>query len=208
SDPIGTGLVASLARPGGNVTGISVLGTELSGKRVELLREIMPDLTAAAVLWASNDPPAALALKETEDAARKLGIALEVVGLREAREIDGAFAALAGGRAQALIVLSSPMTGVNARQIAELAVQHRLPSVGFNRQLAERGFLITYGSDLNDVIRRAAHYVDKILRGARPEDLPVEQTTKIEFALNLATARALGLTVPPALLARADEVIE
>lgn len=146
--------------------------------------------------------------RSVEDAARKLGITLEVVGIREAREIDGALATIAGGRAQALIVLSSLITFANARQIADLALQYRLPSAGISRLMAERGMLITYGVDLSNVDRRAAQYVDKILKGANPRYLPVEQPTKLEFTVNLATARVLGLTIPPTLLARTDEVID
>lgn len=208
SDPVSTGLVESLAHPGGNVTGVSIPSTQLSAKRLDLLREIVPGLTTAAALWASDDPPAALGLKETEEAARTLGIALRAMGIREARDIDHAFEALPEGSVQALIVLSSPVATANARRIAELAIQRRLPAVGVGRTMAERGLLSSYGTSLDDITRRAARYVDRILKGARPQELPVEQPNSIEFVVNLTTLRALGLTLSPALLARANEMIE
>lgn len=208
SDPVGTGFVASLARPGGNITGLSILSTDLSGKRLELMREIAPGLSCAMVLWDVDDPPAALALKETEESARKLGITLATVGIKRADDIDGAFAAVAGQGPQVLIMLSSPVLFSNAERVAQLAVQSRLPSIGVLPVTVRRGLLMSYGPSYDDVVRRSATYVDKILKGASPADLPVEQPTRYELTINLKTANALGLSIPARLLSLADEVIE
>lgn len=212
ADPVVAGLAASLARPGGNATGLSVVNTELAGKRVELLKAVIPTLTRAAVLRASPDnpppPTAAAILRETEAGARILGIALDLIEILDEAKIEQAFATIASRGHQALIVLPTAISARHAARIAGLALMARLAAVGDGRQFAEAGGLLAYGSDYADQMRRAAIYVDKILKGASPADLPVEQPTRFELVINLKTAVALGLTIPPALLARADEVIE
>jgi putative ABC transport system substrate-binding protein len=209
SDPIGTGFVASLARPGGNITGQSMLTPELSGKRLELLREIVPGVSVVAVLADPNDPPVALSLKETEIAAKTLGIKVEVAAVRVPDDFDGALAsAISNGRPQALIVLPAPIMTIHAERIAALALKNRLPSIALTNEFSKAGILLTYGPDLADLYRHTATYVDKILKGAKPADLPVQQPTKFELVINLKTAKALGLTIPELFLTRADEVIE
>jgi putative ABC transport system substrate-binding protein len=208
SDPVGTGFVASLAQPGGNITGLSLQSTDLTAKRLELMREIVPSYSSAMVLWDVDDPPAALALKETEEAARRFGITLATAGIKRADDIDGAFAATAGQSPQVLIMLSSPVLFNNVERIALLAGQSRLPSIGILPENARRGLLMSYGPNYFDVVRRSATYVDKILKGARPADLPVEQPTQYELTINLKTAKALGLSIPTRLLSLADELIE
>jgi putative ABC transport system substrate-binding protein len=209
SDPIGTGFVASLARPGGNITGQSMLTPELSGKRLELLREIVADVSVVIALADLDDPPVALSLKETEIAAKALGIKVEVVAVRAPDDFDGAFtSAVSNLRPQALIVLPAPLMSIHAGHIAALALKHRLPSIALNSESPKAGILLSYGADTYDLYRRTAIYVDKILKGAKPADLPVQQPTKFELVINLKTAKALGLTIPELFLARADEVIE
>jgi putative ABC transport system substrate-binding protein len=208
SDPVGTGLVASLARPGGNITGLSLQTPEVSGKRLELLVEIVPGLSRAAVLLNPDDPPALLALKETEVAARTLGMKLQAGEVRRPDDFDAAFTSAAAVRPEALVILAAPLLSAHAGRIAEWAVKNGLPSIFPFRGFPEAGGLMSYGPDLNDNFRRAATYVDKILKGAKPGDLPVEQPTKFELVINLKTAKALGLTVPQSILARADELIE
>jgi putative tryptophan/tyrosine transport system substrate-binding protein len=208
SDPVGTGFVASLARPGGNITGLSLLSPELSGKRLELLKEIAAGLARVAVLWNPDGPPAVLSLKETESAARALGIKLQSVEARAPKDFDGAFTTVNKGRAGALIVLPAPIMTIYAREIAEFAVKRRLPSISFSNEFPAAGGLMSYGANFLDLFRRAALYVDKILKGARPADLPVEQPTKFELVINLKTAKQIGLTIPPNVLARADRVIK
>jgi putative tryptophan/tyrosine transport system substrate-binding protein len=209
SDPVGTGFVASLARPGGNITGQSMLTPELSGKRLELLREIVSGLSVVTVLADLDDPPVALSLKETELAAKALGIKVEVVAATAPDDIDGAFAsAVSNVRPQALVVLPAPLMSIHAGQIAALALEHRLPSIALNSEFPRAGILLSYGADTYDLYRRTAIYVDKILKGAKPADLPVQQPTKFELVINLKTAKALDLTIPELFLARADEVIE
>jgi putative ABC transport system substrate-binding protein len=209
SDPIGTGFVASLARPGGNITGQSMLTPELSGKRLELLREIVADVSVVIALADLDDPPVALSLKETEIAAKALGIKVEVVAVRAPDDFDGAFtSAVSNLHPQALIVLPAPLMSIHAGHIAALALKHRLPSIALNSESPKAGILLSYGADTYDLYRRTAIYVDKILKGAKPADLPVQQPTKFELVINLKTAKALGLTIPELFLARADEVIE
>jgi putative ABC transport system substrate-binding protein len=208
SDPVGTGFVTSLARPGGNITGLSLMSPELSGKRLQLVKEIVADLRRVAVLWNPDDPPAVLSLKETEAAAQQLGINLESVEARGLDDFDVAFASAMKTHAGALVVLSAPIMTIYAGRIAELALNNSLPTISNASQLPKAGGLMSYGPSLSDLVRRSAIYVDKILKGAKPADLPVEQPTKFELVINLKTARALGLSVPPALLALADEVIE
>ena len=208
ADPVGSGVVASLARPGGNITGLSTLAPEISGKRLELLKEIVPKLSRVAVLASSTTPGNAHQLKETELAARALGVQLQYLDIRGAKDIDPAFRAATKGRADALLVLQSPVFINERTQLAELAVKNRLPTMYDRREFVDDGGLICYGTNYTDLSHRAATYVDKILKGAKPADLPVEQPTKFEFVVNLKTAKQIGLTIPPNVLARADRVIK
>jgi putative ABC transport system substrate-binding protein len=208
TDPVGTGFVASLARPGGNVTGLSNLSPELSAKRLELLKEAVPGLSRVAIMWSPDVRGAVLDYKETENAARSLRLQLQSAEVSRADDFSRAFSALTIRRAEALIVAGYPLTYINRGQIASLAQKNRLPSMSTQREFADAGGLITYGPNLAEQWRRAATYVDKILKGAKPGDLPVEQPTKFELVINLKTAKALGLTIPPSLLRRADQVIE
>jgi putative ABC transport system substrate-binding protein len=207
ADPVGNGLVASLARPGGNVTGLSVQFTDLAGKRLELLREVVPGLRQLAIMANAGAPGALLEMRETQAVARTLGLEVSTVEIRRAEDIAPAFEALKG-RAEALYVCSEPLLYTNRTRINILAVGARLPTVHAFREHVEAGGLMSYGANFAELFRRAADYVDKILRGAKPADIPVEQPTKFDLVINLTTAKALGLTVPQGLLARADEVIE
>ena len=208
SNPVGTGMVASLARPGGNVTGLSLQTTELAGKRLELLREIMPDLRRLALMGNADSPSLPLELDEVQAAARALGIEVGVFAIRRAADIAPAFAAFKE-KAQALqVVGSDPFVQANRTAINTLAAAARLPTMHSGREYVEAGGLLSYGPSFADLFRRAGDYVDKILRGAKPADMPVEQPTKFELVINLTTAKALGLTIPEAFLLRADEVIE
>jgi putative ABC transport system substrate-binding protein len=207
-DPVAAGLVASLARPGGNVTGTSSLSIDIVGKQIELLKAVVPGLSHAALLWnPANATYQALQLREAERAARTAGLQLQLVGARSAAEIPKAVDSIKSGT-QALAVLGDAMLVLHATTIAELTLKRRLVTVGLSRTMARGGILMTYGPSFFDLHKRAATYVDKILKGAKPADLPVEQPTAFELLVNLKTAKALGLTVPPSLLARADEVIE
>ena len=207
-DPLGTGLVDSLARPGGNVTGMSLMVPDLGGKRLELLKELLPRLSRVAVLWNAANPYPAIVFKETQAAGRKLGIEVHSLEVRGPDDLDGAFAAARLQHPDALISVEDPLTFTYRKRIADFAVAEQLPSLhGFSEEV-KAGALISYGANQPDLIRRAASYVDKILKGAKPADLPVQQPTTFELVINLKTARALGLDVPPTLLARADEVIE
>jgi putative ABC transport system substrate-binding protein len=208
TDPVGTGFVVSLAHPGGNVTGLTGLSPELSAKRVELLNEAVPGLSRVAVMWNPEARGAVFDYKETEEAARRLRMQLQSVEVSRADDIDRAFSAINSGRAEALIVGGSAFTFAHRGLIASLTQKHRLPSMSIARDLVEAGGLMAYGPSVAELWRRAATYVDKILKGAKPGDLPVEQPTKFELVINLKTAKALGLTLPPSLLRRADEVIE
>jgi putative ABC transport system substrate-binding protein len=207
-DPVGSGLVASLARPGGNVTGLSVLTTELVGKRLQLLKEAVPGISRVAVLSDPTHPTAALQLREAEVAARSLKVQLQVLEARAPSDFASAFSAMTKDRAGGLIALGTLMFFVHRTRIVELAAQSRLPAIYGAKESAEAGGLMSYGPNLRESYRRAATYVDKILKGAKPGDLPIEQPTKFEFVVNLKTAKALGLTIPPSLLLRADQVIE
>ncbi len=207
-DPIGSGIVASLARPGGNVTGLSLLDTELDSKRIELLKEAVPGLTRIAMLWSPNDPGMALAFGRVEVASRTLRLTLQSLAVRDPAEVPGTLQAAETGRAQALIVTAQPFTIRHQAEILNVATKLRLPAMYTARRFVDAGGLMAYGPSLVDVYRRAATYVDRILKGANPADLPVEQPTKFEFVINRRTARTLGLTIPPSLLARADQVIE
>ncbi|HEV8674386.1 MAG TPA: ABC transporter substrate-binding protein [Methylomirabilota bacterium] len=202
-DPLAIGLVTNLARPGGNVTGVTSQTVELSAKRLDLARELVPGASRLGILGTGSS-----IIRETETAARALGIRLDVVGVRSPAELDGAFSTIARRRPGVLIVAPSSAFFGERRRVAELAVKHRLPTVHASQEYAEAGGLIAYGTDLAALFRRAAVYVDKILKGAKPGDLPIEQPTKFELVINLKTAKALGLTIPPSVLARADEIIE
>ncbi len=211
ADPVGDGLVASLARPGGNITGFTFLGPELVPKRLELLKEAIPRASRVAALWhpgVYSEPTMRDMLKEIETAARALGVQLQLVGARGPDDFDRAFSAMTTERANALIVFPSPMLYAERRRIMDLAAKHRLPTIYAWREPVEAGGLMSYGASIPDLYRRAATHVDKILKGAKPGDLPVEQPTKFELVVNLKTAKALGLTIPQSVLIRADQVIE
>jgi putative ABC transport system substrate-binding protein len=205
-DPVGTGVVASLARPGGNVTGLSAGSTDVVGKRLELLREVMPGLRRLAIL-ASDSPHLVQEIGEVQRAARTLALEVATFEIRRNEDIAPAFETLKGG-ADALYVISDPVTVSNRVRINTLALGARLPTMHSVREPVEAGGLMSYGANWSDMFRRAADYVDKVLRGAKPADIPVEQPTKFDLIINLTTAKVLGLDVPPTLLARADEVIE
>jgi putative tryptophan/tyrosine transport system substrate-binding protein len=207
-DPVGAGLVASLARPGGNITGLSAFGPELSGKRLELLQEVVPGLTRVAVLWNAANPANAAVWQETQGSARVLGLRLHSQAVQGPQDFERAFALMAQARPDALLVLGDTLIYMYEQQIVEFATQNHLPSMFGRRQSVMAGGLMSYGPSVPDLYRRAATYVDKILKGTKPTDLPVEQPMKFELVLNLKTAQALGLTVPPPVLFRADEVIQ
>ena len=208
TDPVGNGFVASLARPGGNITGLATLRPELSGKQLELRKEMIPTLSRVAVVGTSIVPGNAQALKEIELAAKAFGVQLQYLDVLESKDIETAFRAASKGRAEAVLMMVTGGVANSQRpQIAELAVKSRLPAIYRNREDVEAGGLMTYGVNVNDLDRRAATYVDKILKGAKPADLPVEQPIKFEFIVNLKAAKQIGLTIPPNVLARADKVI-
>jgi putative tryptophan/tyrosine transport system substrate-binding protein len=208
SDPVGTGFVASLARPGGNITGLSLLSPELSGKRLELLREINKDLSRLAMLLNPDDPAVVFSLRETEKAARALGMEISLVEARRGEDLDGAFALIAKIRPEALVILPASLMTKYAARIAELALNSRTLTISYFRDFPEVGGLMSYGPSLDYSARRAAIYVDRILKGAKPSDLPVQQPANFELVINLKTAKALSLTVPKRLSAIADELIE
>jgi ABC-type uncharacterized transport system substrate-binding protein len=209
NDPVATGLVASLARPGGNVTGLSLISPELGGKRLELLREVVPGLSRVAFLWNPDVRGAVLDYRETESAAGSLGLQLQSVEVVRVGDLDRAFSAVTKERAQALIVPpSNPVAFGNREQIASFAQKNKLPSVYAQREYVDAGGLMSYGPSAADTHRRAATYVDKILKGTKPADLPVEQPRNFELVINLKTAKQIGLTMPPNVLARADRVIK
>jgi putative ABC transport system substrate-binding protein len=208
ADPIGTGHVASLPRPGGNITGLSVLATELDAKAMEILKQAVPHATRIGVLWNPTTPSHVPGLQSVKAAGEKLGLALHVVPATTVEEFDAALAAMARERVGGVFVVPSPLSTMERAALAQLALQYRLPTMFAARENVETGGLMSYGADRNDLIRRAALYIDKILKGAKPADLPVQQPTKFEFVLNLKTAKALGLNIPATVLARADEVIE
>ena len=210
-DPVGSGLVTSLARPGGNVTGLSFLNPELVGKRLELLKQTVPSVSLVAALWqpgAFGEGTEKDTLKRAEVAARDLGVRLQFFEARAPADFDGAFSEMTKARAGALTVLGSNMFVGEARRIVDLAAEKRLPAVYAVRELVDAGGLMSYGPNLADLYRRAATYVDEILKGAKPGDLPVEQPTKFELVINLKTSKDLGLTIPQSVLARADDLIQ
>jgi putative tryptophan/tyrosine transport system substrate-binding protein len=207
-DPVGTGLVPSLAHPGGTVTGISLLATELSAKRLEILREIVPDMSPVAMLWNDTNPSMTLRAKEMQDAAVRLDVRVQSVGVHDVIDLDPAFTAISSGGAAALFTMVDPFTLAHRKQIVEFAAQHRLPAIYESREFVVSGGLVSYGPSNTAMQRRVVVYLDKIFKGTKPSELPVEQPTKFELVINVKTAKTLGITVPPSLLARADEVIE
>jgi putative ABC transport system substrate-binding protein len=208
SDPVAAGFVASLARPGGNITGLSLMLPELVGKQLEMLKEVVPKISRVALLWNPASAGNAPQLRQAQDAARALGVRLQPLEARDPSEIDKAFAAITTERAGGVIVLTDTMLQNHRTRIADHAARRRLPTVSGVSGHAEAGGLLAYGPSIYDGLRRAATYVDKILKGAKPGDLPVEQPTKFELVINLKAAKALGLTIPQSVLGRADEVIQ
>ena len=207
SDPVGSGLVASLARPGGNITGLSGVGPGLSGKRLELLKEVILKLSRVA-FFGNSTAPAKAQLREMELAAGELGVKVQYLDVPSPKEIEPALLAASKGRAQAVFINRNPVTAIHYARIAELAIENRLPTMYADREFVEAGGLMSYGPDYNFMYRRVAVYVDKILKGTKPADLPVERPMKFEFVINLKTAKQIGLTIPPNVLARADTVIK
>jgi putative ABC transport system substrate-binding protein len=208
SDPVKTGLVASLARPGGNLTGLTNIHTELSGKRLELLKETIPKLSRVAVLWDPRGTGSALSWKETQLAARELGLKVHSMEVRNVNDFENAFKEAIKARSGALAVTGTPLLGAHRKRIADLAVSARLPSLFTTNESVDVGGLMSYGPNTTELYRRAAVYVDKILHGTKPADLPVEQPTKFELVINLRTAKQIGLTIPQSVLYRADKVIK
>jgi putative ABC transport system substrate-binding protein len=207
-DPVGDGFVASLARPGGNITGLSTFAPELSGKRLEILREVVPNLSRLAVLGSSTATGYAQTLKEIEPAAKAFKMQLQFLDVSHVKDMENAFRAASEGRAQGVLTLNSATLGSQRAQIVELAAKKRLPVMYHQSEFVEAGGLMFYGVNVPDLNRRAATYVDKILKGAKPGDIPVEQPTKFEFIVNLTSAKQIGLTIPPKVLAQADQVID
>jgi putative ABC transport system substrate-binding protein len=208
ADPVALGLVASLSRPGGNVTGVFSMSNELAGKRLELLKQLIPRTSRVAFLRDPDNRASALNLRNAESAAKSLGVVVQGFSVRGHKELDAAFAAMKRARIDAIILGENTPFFAERRHIADLAITHRLPMVAQAKEFAEAGGLVSYGPDYLDQFRRAATYVDKIFKGAKPSDLPIEQPTKFELVINLKTAKALGLTIPQAVLGRADEVIQ
>ena len=208
TNPVGLGFVASLAKPGGNITGVSLLGPEVSGKRLEMLKRLLPNARRIAALWNPDDPAARFSLQETQVAAQRLSLTLQILEARNVGAFDKALLAAAHEHAEAVVLLPAPLFVRNAEQLAALALPLRLPTANFVKESVRAGVLMSYGADFRASARRAAYFVHRILNGANPADLPVEQPTKFELAINLKTARALGITVPSDLLTLADEVVE
>jgi putative ABC transport system substrate-binding protein len=206
-DPVGNGFVVSLARPGGNITGLSSLVSELGGKRLELLREVIPRLSRVAVLGTSTNPANEQQLRETERAAGLFGVKVQFLDILDPKDIETGFQAATKGRADAVLVFGGPFFIPQRTKIAELAIKRRIPAMYSRSEFVDAGGLMTYGASVPDLYRRVATYVDKIFKGAKPAELPVEQPTKFELVVNLKTAKQIGLTIPPAVLARADRVI-
>jgi putative ABC transport system substrate-binding protein len=207
-DPVGSGFVASLARPGGNITGLASFSIENSGKQLELLKEIVPKLSRVAIIGNSTNPGDAQSLRETVLAAGSIEIYLRYLDVLDPKDLETVFRAAAKGRADALLVFGNPAINAQRAQVVGLAVKHRLPATYARPEYIEAGGLMYYGTNYNDLFRRAAGYVDRILKGAKPADLPVEQPTKFELVINLKAAKQIGLTIPPGVLARADKVIK
>jgi putative ABC transport system substrate-binding protein len=207
-DPVGRGFVASLAHPGGYITGVANLADELDTKRLELIKEVVPRIARIAVLWNPPQPAHATQLKNLEVAARSLGVRLQPVAVRVSEDLDGAFSAIRRERAEAVTMLGSLLHSQNLIRIAELARKAKVPTISYNLRFPGVGGFMAYAAKEEDIFRRAAIYVDRILKGARPADLPIEQPTKFELIINMKSAKALALTIPPLLLLRADQVIE
>jgi putative tryptophan/tyrosine transport system substrate-binding protein len=207
-DPVGSGFVASLARPGGNITGLSALFPEISGKQLEILKDIVPKLSRVATLGNSTTPGNAQALKEIELAAGALGVQVQYLEVRVPKDIEIAFRSASKGRADAVLALQNPVATFDRKQVVKLTVKNRIPAIYHSIEFVEDGGLMTYSVSITDLFRRAATYVDKILKGAKPADLPVEQPKKFEFITNLKAAKQIGLTIPPNVLVRADRVIK
>ncbi len=207
-DPVTTGLVASLARPGGNVTGVTSLGQEVTTKRFELLQELMPRIARLAVLWHKDNPASESAVRQLQSAAKASKVALQILAVKTTDEFAGAFAAMTRTHAQAVFVVTGPAFFQDRERLATLALKHHLPSMYTQSEYVDAGGLLAYGPNYPDLFRRAALYVDKILKGAKPGDLPIEQPTKFELVINARTARALGMTIPNPILLRADRTIE
>lgn len=207
-DPVATGVVASLAHPGGNITGVSTLATELSGKRLEVLREIAPSASPVAMFWNDTNPSMVVRARETQNAAETLGINLQSIGVHDLISFDAAFATIKANRFNALLTLVDPFTREHRQRIVDFAAQRQLPAIYDAREFVEVGGLISYGPSLTGLQRRAADYINMVLKGSKPADIPVEQPTKFELVINLKTAKQLALTIPATLLGRADEVIE
>jgi putative ABC transport system substrate-binding protein len=207
-DPVATGLVASLGRPGGNLTGLTGMATELGGKRLELLKGAVPSLSRVAVLWNSLSAAMTLTFREIQTAAQALGVIVHPLGVREAKDIDSAIAAMTEERPDALFMITDVLTRRHTRQVVDFAAKHQLPTMFQDRGPVAEGGLMSYGPSITDLLRRAASYVDRILKGTKPSDLPVEQPMKFELVINLKTAKALGITMPPSLLFQATEVIQ
>jgi len=207
-DPVGNGFVASLARPGGNITGLASLAPEIGGKQLELLKEIVPRLSRVAVLGTSTQPGNAQSLREAEVAAQALAVKLQYLDVLSPKDIEPVFRTASNGRAQAVLVLRASVFFSHRKQIVDLAAKRQLPAMYYTTEYVEEGGLMTYGVSITDLFRRAATYVDKILKGAKPAELPIEQPTKFELVINLKTAKRIGLTISPNVLARADRVIK
>jgi putative tryptophan/tyrosine transport system substrate-binding protein len=207
-DPVATGLVVSFARPGGNITGVSAQEAELSGKRLELLKEVFPKLARSAVLWNGADLGMTLKFRELERAAQALRVAVQASAVREPKDFAGAFLEMMRTRPDALFVITDPLVTSNRKQLFEFATQNRLPVMYENSSYVDDGGLMSYGPSQSETLERALHHVDKILKGAKPGELPIEQPTKFEFAINLNAAKQIGLTIPPNVLVRADKVIK
>jgi putative tryptophan/tyrosine transport system substrate-binding protein len=207
-DPVGNGFVASLARPGGNITGLASLSTEISGKQLELLKEIVPKLSRVAIIGNSTNPGDAQALRETVLSAGAFEVYLRYLDVLDPKDIEPTLRTAAKGRADALLVLGNPILNSHRQQVADLAAKLRLPATYSRPEFIESGGLMYYGTNYNDLLRRAATYVDKILKGAKPGDIPVERPIKFEFIINLKAAKQIGLTIPPNVLVRADRVIK
>jgi putative ABC transport system substrate-binding protein len=207
-DAVGAGIITSLARPGGNVTGVTLVAPENITKRLQLLKEVMPGITRVATLWNANNATGRLQVKELATASRVLGIELQSLDVRESNDIEASLQAATQAKAQALLTIDDSLIQFNRARIVELAMRRGVPVVGEFRQLTEAGALLSYSPNIPAMWHRAASYVDKIFRGAKPADLPVEQPTKFELVINLKTAKALGLTIPQSILLRADEIIQ
>jgi ABC-type uncharacterized transport system substrate-binding protein len=208
ADPVSTGLVASMAHPGGNITGLSSLEVDLSGKRLELLKEAFPKLARVAVVWNLADTGMTLIAKQIQAAAPPLGVTIQTLGVRDPNDFDGVFIKMSQNRPDALYTIADRLTRLHVKRILEFAMKSKIPTMFNSGEFVEDGALMAYGSDRREASRRAAAFVDKILKGTKPADLPVEQPTKFEFVINLKTAKQIGLTIPPNILARADKVIK